>query len=96
MLGSVEQMLVVAWRDFGGNRQLRRRHRAIPPEAREIAAWDLVNVEAIPFDAVSKGITRGLQDYAPALVQLSAVALVGALVTIACRSYEAERLSASV
>src|SRR5271163_2590055 len=27
------------------------------PEAREIAAWDLVNVEAIPFDALSKGIT---------------------------------------
>src|SRR6202162_3626078 len=27
------------------------------PEAREIAAWDLVNVEAIPFDALSKAIT---------------------------------------
>lgn len=27
------------------------------PEAREIAAWDLVNVEAIPFDALSRGIT---------------------------------------
>src|SRR5271163_477164 len=27
------------------------------PQAREIAAWDLVNVEAIPFDALSKGIT---------------------------------------
>ena len=27
------------------------------PEVREIAAWDLVNVEAIPFDALSKGIT---------------------------------------
>ena len=27
------------------------------PEAREIAAWDLVNVEAIPFEALSKGIT---------------------------------------
>src|SRR5271170_3205926 len=26
------------------------------PEVREIAAWDLVNVEAIPFDALSKGI----------------------------------------
>ena len=26
------------------------------PEAREIAAWDLVNVEAIPFDVLSKGI----------------------------------------
>jgi N-acyl-D-amino-acid deacylase len=26
-------------------------------EAREIAAWDLVNVEAIPFDALSKGIS---------------------------------------
>jgi N-acyl-D-amino-acid deacylase len=27
------------------------------PAAREIAAWDLVNVEAIPFGALSKGIT---------------------------------------
>ncbi len=27
------------------------------PEVREIAAWDLVNVEAIPFDVLSRGIT---------------------------------------
>jgi N-acyl-D-amino-acid deacylase len=27
------------------------------PEAREIAAWDLVNVEAIPFDVLAKGVT---------------------------------------
>ena len=27
------------------------------PATREVAAWDLVNVEAIPFDALSKGIT---------------------------------------
>src|SRR6266481_8931620 len=27
------------------------------PSVREIAAWDLVNVEAIPFDVLSKGIT---------------------------------------
>ncbi|TMA56171.1 MAG: amidohydrolase [Deltaproteobacteria bacterium] len=27
------------------------------PEVREIAAWDLVNVEAIPFDVLSKGIS---------------------------------------
>ncbi len=27
------------------------------PEAREIAAWDLVNVEAIPFDVLSEGVT---------------------------------------
>jgi N-acyl-D-aspartate/D-glutamate deacylase len=27
------------------------------PEAREIAAWDLVNVEAIPFEVLSAGIT---------------------------------------
>jgi len=27
------------------------------PEVREIAAWDLVNVEAIPFDVLSKGVT---------------------------------------
>src|SRR6185437_6222491 len=27
------------------------------PGVREIAAWDLVNVEAIPFDVLSKGVT---------------------------------------
>ncbi len=27
------------------------------PAAREIAAWDLVNVEAIPFDVLAKGVT---------------------------------------
>jgi N-acyl-D-amino-acid deacylase len=27
------------------------------PEVREIAAWDLVNVEGIPFDVLAKGIT---------------------------------------
>ena len=27
------------------------------PENREMAAWDLVNVEAIPFDVLSKGVT---------------------------------------
>ena len=27
------------------------------PQTREIAAWDLVNVEAIPFDVLSKGVT---------------------------------------
>ncbi len=27
------------------------------PDVREIAAWDLVNVEAIPFDVLSRGIT---------------------------------------
>jgi N-acyl-D-amino-acid deacylase len=27
------------------------------PEAREIAAWDLVNVESIPFDVLAKGVT---------------------------------------
>lgn len=27
------------------------------PDVREIAAWDLVNVEAIPFDVLNKGIT---------------------------------------
>src|ERR1700691_3354528 len=29
------------------------------PAAREVAAWDLVNVEAIPFEALSKGLTWG-------------------------------------
>ncbi len=27
------------------------------PESREIAAWDLTNVEAIPYDSLSKGVT---------------------------------------
>lgn len=27
------------------------------PETREVAAWDLVNVEAIPFEVLSKGVT---------------------------------------
>jgi N-acyl-D-amino-acid deacylase len=27
------------------------------PQAREIAAWDLVNVEAIPFEVLAKGVT---------------------------------------
>ena len=27
------------------------------PEVRDVAAWDLVNVEAIPYDALNKGIT---------------------------------------
>jgi N-acyl-D-amino-acid deacylase len=27
------------------------------PEAREIAAWDLVNVEAIPFEVLNEGVT---------------------------------------
>jgi N-acyl-D-aspartate/D-glutamate deacylase len=27
------------------------------PETREIAAWDLTNVEAIPFDSLNKGVT---------------------------------------
>lgn len=27
------------------------------PEAREVAAWDLVNVEAIPFDVLNQGVT---------------------------------------
>jgi N-acyl-D-amino-acid deacylase len=27
------------------------------PKVREVAAWDLVNVEAIPFDALTRGIT---------------------------------------
>src|SRR4029077_1731644 len=27
------------------------------PEVRDVAAWDLVNVEAIPYDALNRGIT---------------------------------------
>ncbi|HEY6421443.1 MAG TPA: amidohydrolase family protein [Candidatus Binataceae bacterium] len=33
------------------------------PAAREIAAWDLVNVEAIPFEALTKGITWEWQTF---------------------------------
>ena len=33
------------------------------PAAREIAAWDLVNVEAIPFDVLSKGIRWEWQSF---------------------------------
>ena len=36
------------------------------------------------------------RSHAPALALFSAVALVGALATISCRSYEAKRLQASV
>ena len=49
--------VVVARRHLGGDGQLRRRHRAVPPEAREIAMRDLVNVEAIPFEVLNAGIT---------------------------------------
>ena len=33
------------------------------PAAHEIAAWDLVNVEAIPFDVLTKGITWDWQTF---------------------------------
>ncbi|HEY6393821.1 MAG TPA: amidohydrolase family protein, partial [Candidatus Binataceae bacterium] len=33
------------------------------PNVREVAAWDLVNVEAIPFDALTKGITWEWQSF---------------------------------
>ena len=33
------------------------------PAAREVAAWDLVNVEAIPFEALSKGISVGMGNF---------------------------------
>jgi N-acyl-D-amino-acid deacylase len=33
------------------------------PEAREIATWDLVNVEGIPFDVLSKGTTWDWQTF---------------------------------
>jgi len=33
------------------------------PEAREIATWDLVNVEGIPFDVLSKGTTWDWQSF---------------------------------
>jgi hypothetical protein len=46
-------------------------------EAREVAAWDLVNVEAIPFDALTNALADIIKSYAPALVLFSAVALVG-------------------
>jgi N-acyl-D-aspartate/D-glutamate deacylase len=33
------------------------------PDVHEVAAWDLVNVEAIPFDALSRGITWEWQTF---------------------------------
>src|SRR5579864_1444121 len=33
------------------------------PQAREIATWDLVNVEGIPFDVLSKGTTWDWQSF---------------------------------
>ena len=33
------------------------------PEMREIATWDLVNVEGIPFDVLAKGITWDWQSF---------------------------------
>ena len=33
------------------------------PESHEIAAWDLVNVEAIPFDVLGKGVTWDWQTF---------------------------------
>jgi N-acyl-D-amino-acid deacylase len=33
------------------------------PEVREVATWDLVNVEGIPFDVLSKGITWEWQSF---------------------------------
>jgi hypothetical protein len=46
-------------------------------EAREVAAWYLVNVEAIPFDTLTNALPDIIKSYAPALVLFSAVALVG-------------------
>jgi hypothetical protein len=53
LLGRAPHALVLARRHLGGDGQLRRRHRALPPEAREIAMRDLVNVEAIPFEVLA-------------------------------------------
>src|SRR5579883_1864697 len=33
------------------------------PEVREVATWDLVNVEGIPYDVLSKGITWDWQTF---------------------------------
>jgi len=41
------------------------------PEAREIAAWDLVNVEAIPFDVLSAGVTWDWESF-PEYMQAAA------------------------
>jgi hypothetical protein len=37
----------------------------VQAEVREIAAWDLVNVEAIPFDVLSRGITWDWGELSP-------------------------------
>ncbi len=57
LLGSYDQLHFVARHHFGRDGQLRRRRRACKPEAREIAAWDLTNVEAIPYESLNKGVT---------------------------------------
>jgi len=46
-------------------------------EAREVAAQDLVNVEAIPFDSLTNALPDIIKSYATALVLFSAVAQVG-------------------
>jgi N-acyl-D-aspartate/D-glutamate deacylase len=46
-------------------------------EAREVAAWDLVNVEAIPFDALTNAFPDIIKNYAPALVLFGSVLPVG-------------------
>jgi hypothetical protein len=56
-------------------------------EAREVGAWDLVNVEAIPLDPLTNALPDITKSYTPALMHRR----VGlALATVECRSYEAE------
>ena len=56
LLGSTGQLHFVARRHDCRDGKLRSRYRSVQARGAEVAAWDLVNVEAIPFDALSKGI----------------------------------------
>ena len=56
LLGSSGHLYLLARCDFGHHGQLRVGIAPCKPDVHEIAAWDLVNVEGIPFDALAKGI----------------------------------------
>ena len=56
LLGSTGQLHLVARRHDCRDGKLRSRYCSVQTRGAEVAAWDLVNVEAIPFEALSKGI----------------------------------------
>src|SRR6266851_5474091 len=58
------------------------------PESREIAAWDLTNVEAIPYDSLCKGITwdwETFPEFLNAAQKRGAAVNLGFLTPLACR-----------